>query len=168
MRFGEVVAAWLDLLEHEKRVKPSTLVDYRGMLAWPKGRERRAGERIMRAFGDCRLAEITTADVRRFLLGMDREGASARLVNKYRQVLHAVFVYAMRSDTFGLRENPAAETSRRPEDGTKPIETFEPDEVEAIVAAARAGLHRGRSDHNYSAETTAEWRRINERDAAML
>ena len=170
--FDDAVAAWLEHLQHEKRVKPSTLADYEVMLAQPKrtrgGGEKQRGARIMRAFGGRRLAAIETADVRRFLAELDRERVSARTVNKHRQVLHGIFEYARRSDTYGLRENPVSETSKRPERGAKPIETFEPAEVEAITAAAREGLHRPRPDHNFSAATRAEWQRMNEQDAAMF
>lgn len=169
--FDDAVAAWLEHLQHEKRVKPSTLADYEVMLAQPKrlrGKEKQRGARIMRDFGGRRLAAIETADVRRFLAGLDREKISARTVNKHRQVLHGIFEYARRSDTYGLRENPVSETTKRPEGGAKPIETFEPAEVQAIAAAARAGLHRPRPEHNFSASTRAEWRRVNEQDAAMF
>ncbi len=168
--FEDAVAAWLEYLEHEKRVKPSTLADYRVMVARPKGG--RTGEkrhaRLMRAFGGRRLADIDAAEVRRFLFDLDREHVSARSVNKHRQVLHGIFEYARRSDTFGLPLNPVSETTKRPEGGAKPIETFEPAEVEAIASAARAGLHRPRPDHDYSEETKAEWRRINEQDATLF
>jgi integrase len=169
--FDEAVYGWLEYLEHEKRVKPSTLADYRLMLVSPvepDGEDRRRGGRIMRAFGGRRLAGIDAADLRGFLAGLDREEISARTVNKHRQVLHAIFGYACRSDTFGLVENPVAATAKRPEGGAKPIETFEPAELEAIAAAARGGLHRPRPDHDFSAETRAEWRRVNEQDAALF
>jgi integrase len=92
-------------------------------------------------------------------------------VNIHRQVLHAMFEFARREDSFGLPGNPFAETTRRPEDGAKPIETFEPSEIVAVAAAARAGLHRRRSGYRhsvYSSETEHEWRRINEQDAGLL
>jgi hypothetical protein len=110
--FDDAAAAWLDYLEHEKRVKPSTLEDYRIMLADPsqprRGVQKRAA-RLMRAFGGTKLAAITTADVARFLAALDREDVSARTVNKHRQVLHAIFEYARRDDAFGLRETRSAE-----------------------------------------------------------
>jgi site-specific recombinase XerD len=78
------------------------------MLADPeephRGVQRRAA-RLMRSFGGARLASITTADVARFLAALDREGVSARTVNKHCQVLHAIFEYARRDDASGLREN---------------------------------------------------------------
>ena len=168
--FEDAVASWLEYLEHEKRVKPSTLADYRTMVARPKegSTNGRRHARLMRAFGGRRLADIQTADVRRFLFDLDREPVSPRSVNRHRQVLHGIFEYARRSDTYGLRENPVSETTKRPEGGTKPIETFEPVEVQAIATAAREGLHRPRPEHNFSATTKAEWRRVNEQDAAMF
>jgi len=169
--FSEAVDAWLAYLKTEKRVKPSTLAGYRRLLARPEGsRDARRG-RIMREFGESLLTEITTTDARRFLAKLDRQDISARTVNIHRQILHAIFEFARREDTFGLAGNPFAETTKRPEDGTKPIETFEPDEIAAVAAAARAGLHRRRSGYahsRYSEETEREWRRFNEQDAALF
>lgn len=170
-RFPEVVDGWLDYLETEKRVKPSTLAGYRKLLVDPEGsRDPRRG-RIMREFGQCVAIEITTTQARRFLAKLDREPISARTVNIHRQVLHALFEFAQREDSFGLPGNPFAGTTRRPEDGTKPIETFEPGEIVAIAEAARVGLHRRRSGYAhsvYSPETEREWRRINEQDASLI
>jgi integrase len=169
--FDDAAAAWLDYLEHEKRVKPSTLEDYRIMLADPakprRGVQGRAA-RLMRTFGGAKLASITTADVARFLAALDHEDVSARTVNKHRQVLHAIFEYARRDDAFGLRENPVSGTQKRPEGGANPIETFDPEEVHAIARAAREGLHRPRPKHDFSPPTVAEWERINEQDAALF
>jgi integrase len=168
--FGGAAAAWLDYLEHEKRVKPSTLEDYRLMLADPSEPRRGAQERsarLMRAFGGAKLSTVTTADIARFLAALDREDVSARTVNKHRQVLHAIFEYARRDDAFRLRENPVSRTEKRPEGGAKPVETFDPEEVHAIARAARVGLHRPRPPHDYSPDTVAEWQRINGQDAAM-
>ena len=122
----------------------------------------------MRAFGGTRLASITTADVARFLSDLDREAVSARTVNKHRQVLHAIFEYARRDDAFGLRENPVSGTEKRPEGGAKPIETFDPEEVHAVARAAREGKHRPRPAHDFSPATVAEWKRVNEQDAALF
>jgi integrase len=172
--FDDAAAAWLEYLEHELRVKPSTLRDYRYMLADPRAPQRRRGgkrersARIMKAFGGRELSSITTADVRRFLSTLDHADVSARTVNKFRATLHALFEYAMRSEAYGLRVNPARDTKKRPEGGAKPIDTFEPAEVRLIAKAAREGLHRDRPDHNFSPETVAAWQRSNERDAAII
>jgi integrase len=52
-----------------------------------------------------------------------------------------------------------------------PIQILEPWEVMRVADVARAGLHRhmqGYKHSKYSAETWAEWRRINEQDAALF
>jgi integrase len=172
--FDEAVEAWLDYLEHEKRAKPATMRGYRTMVcspqpSRPRGKPRKA--RLMRTFGGRKLADITTGDVNRFLSGLDLETISARQVNMHRQVLHSIFAFCMRPDTFGLRENPASMTLKRPEPGAKPIDIFEPAEVLAVAEAARLGKHRGQGGYThsrYSAETMAEWQRINEQDAALI
>jgi integrase len=171
-RFEHAVEVWLEHLEYEKRAKPSTLDRHRTMLAWPKaGRGKQRGARIMRAFAGRKLSSITTEDIRAFLAAMDREAVSARTVNIHRQVLHSIFEHARRKDTFNLRDNPAAGTAKRPEEGARPVETFEPEEIRAIAAAARAGLHRehgGYKHSTFSEETELEWSRINEQDAVFF
>jgi integrase len=122
----------------------------------------------MREFAGRKLRSITTQDIQRFLAGIDREDVSARTVNIHRQLLHSIFEHARRSDVFALRDNPVAGTRKRPEEGARPIETFEPDELRAIAEAARSSLHRTRPAHGYSEETNAEWQRINEQDAALF
>lgn len=169
--FPEAADAWLVYLETEKRVKPSTLAKYRALLVRPEGPRDRRLARIMREFGKRLLFDITVKDARRFLAKLDREGISARTVNMHRQVLHAIFEFARREEAFGLPSNPFAETSKRPEDGAKAIETFEPAEIVAVARATRGGLHRGRRGYahsRYSVETELEWRRINEQDAALF
>jgi integrase len=172
--FDDGVERWLEYLKNEKRAKPATIVGYEKMFCRPvasKKRGRPHKARLMRTFGGRRLAEIETADVARFLGDMDREGLSARMVNKHRAALHSVFEFARRRDTFGLRENPAAETTRRPEAGPAAIEIVEPWELMRIADVARTGLHRamwGYQHSEYSEETWAEWGRINEQDAALF
>jgi integrase len=169
--FHEVVDAWLDFLETEKRAKPSTLAGYRKLLVKPEGSPDPRRGRIMREFGGSVAIEITTKQARRFLAKLDRERIAARTVNIHRQVLHAIFEFARREDSFGFPANPFAGTTRRPEDGAKPIETFEPSEIIAVARAARAGLHRKRSGYQhsvFSSETEREWRRINEQDASLF
>jgi hypothetical protein len=125
----------------------------------------------MRAFGGCRLFDIDATDLRTFLARLDREDLSPHTVNIHRQVLHAIFEFARREETFALPDNPAAATSKRPEDGPSPVETFEPEEIRSIAEAARAGLHRRRSGYPqsvFSAETEREWRRINAQDASLF
>jgi integrase len=169
--FEEAADAWLEHLRTEKRVKPSTLVNYGILLAQPDDGPEPRKARIMRAFGGRGLFDISSKDVRTFLSRLDREELSPRTVNIHRQVLHAIFEFARREESFGLPDNPAATTSKRPEDGPAPVETFEPDEIRAIAAAARAGLHRRRSGYPnsiYSTDTQEEWQRIGDQDASLF
>jgi site-specific recombinase XerD len=98
--------------------------------------------RIIGAFGDQAAAEITTGDVSRFLRALDRADVSPRNVNKHRQVLSAIFTYAMREDTFALVANPAAATDKRKEMPAAALDFYEPEEVEALAQAAADGRHR--------------------------
>lgn len=167
--FPEVVDAWIVYLETEKRVKPSTLAGYKRLLVRPgRSRDLRRG-RIMREFEKRLLLDIKIEDARRFLAKLDREDISARTVNIHRQILHAIFEFAQRD--FGLSSNPFADTAKRPEDGAKPIETFEPDELLAIAEVARNGAHRRRGGYahsKYGPEAEREWWRTNEQDAALF
>jgi hypothetical protein len=85
--FDEVVAAWFEYLENEKRVKPSTLAGYRCLLAQPSGKPDQRGARIMRTFGGGPILEITVGAIKEFLSKLDREDISARTVNIHRQFM---------------------------------------------------------------------------------
>jgi integrase len=151
--------------------KPSTVRHYGALLAKPGDAHRKKGARIMRTFGGRPLFGIATKDVRQFLSRLDHEDLSPRTVNIHRQVLHAIFEYARREETFGLAENPVARTTKRPEDEAAPVETFEPEEIRAIAAAARAGRHRHRTGFRHavhSLETEREWQRINDQDPSLF
>ena len=110
---------WLMWLEQVRGAKPSTIRDYRTLLREPGERYKRgkgtSRGRIMDAFGDEQVAEVTTKDVSRFLRSLDAEGLTPRNVNKYRQVLGAMFAYACRADTFALASNPVEPTDKRRE-----------------------------------------------------
>ena len=115
--FADAVARWMHHLEFVKGVKPSTLADYRYLLALWARRRVTAGvppaARIMRAFGNRPLFEITPAEVGRYLASLDADPTiGPRTVNKHRQVLCTVFEHAMREDTSACRRTqPGARTS---------------------------------------------------------
>lgn len=137
---------WLHWLEHIRGAKPSTIRDYRVILREP-GRPHRRGSgksrgRILKAFGDALVAEVATADVSRFLRALDKEGLSARNVNKHRQVLHAMFGYATRSDTLDLLFNPVDRTDKRREPPLAALDYYEIEEVEALARVCEASGHR--------------------------
>jgi integrase len=167
--FDDVIDAFLEYQATEKRVKPSTLKNNRGLLSKPTGDPKQRGARIMRFFGGRELFGILTADIRRFLT-MDREDVSARTVNIHRQLLHALFEFARRPESFGLPDNPVSATSKRPEDGKKSVETFEPSEILKVAGAAKAGLHRcrpGYKNSQFSARSDREWHLANIQDGCL-
>lgn len=104
----------------------------------------RAGKaRIMSVFGGRTAASITTREVSRWLTQLDRDPElSSRAVNAHRAVMHGVFAFGGRADTFALPLNPVVGTEKRREPDPAEIVTYTPSEVLAIAEAARRGAHR--------------------------
>ena len=167
----ELAAQWLDYIAHEKGAKPATIQDYGYMLVEPGAPHRRgpgrSEGRIMKALGDRRAAKVTIADVATFLRGLEREGMSARSVNKHRELLGAMFSYAQREDTYALEHNPVTGTSKRREKPPAVLDFFEPEEIEALARAAGAGAHRGSQPAELDADEAA-WRTWEDRQDAEL
>jgi hypothetical protein len=67
----------------------------------------------MKRFGDRPHNEIDTREVSRFPRDLDEAGLTPRNVNKHRSVLHAIFNYAMKPDTYALESNPVTGTDVR-------------------------------------------------------
>jgi integrase len=168
--FAEAARAWREWAEHTKRLKPATLRGYDALLSPPGERPHMGGQRlarIMRAFGDRMIAKITTAEIERFLRGLDREGLDPRNVNAHRQALANVFEYACRADSFGLAVNPVRAVDKRREDYTKPPDTFTAEQVLALARAAREGKHVNGGRRWASGEEDPEQDRTNRQDAAL-
>ena len=115
VRFRALAHAWLVHVEKVKRIKPSTLRDYRFMLAEPGAAHRRGGGTvrglIMDELGDLPASKVTAADVERLLARVEAGGASPRTVNKHRQVLCAIFNFAAGlASRFDIAGNAAAAT----------------------------------------------------------
>jgi integrase len=168
--FADAVAAWRDYAEHTKRLKPASLRNYDAMLSLPGPRPRHGGERVARimlAFGDRRIAEITAADIERFLRGLDHEGLAARNVNSHRQALANVFEYACRADTFALPSNPVRGAEKRREDYTKPPGTFTAEHILALARAAREGRHVNGGRRWASKEKDVQQELANAQDAVL-
>jgi integrase len=169
--FRELAFEWLHFLEFEKGAKPSTLAGYRAMLTEPetphrRGRGKSAG-RLMEQFGDRRAKEITTREVADYLRALERAGAGPRKVNRHRQVVSAMYGYAMREDAHGFEHNPARGTSRRREPPPKVLDFYEPEEIEALARAAERGEHRDVSRLRYDEGETAARAAENRRDADL-
>lgn len=157
--FGMVARDWLDWLGSVKGARPSTLRDYRSLLAEP-GVAHRRGQgstrgRIMAAFGGRPAVSITTRDVSKFLRDLDSEAVSARTVNKHRQVLLAIFNYGRRADTFDLPANPVEGTDKRRELPPAALDYFEPDEIDKLAQAAADGAHRGEASGELGSDEIA-------------
>ncbi len=137
---------WLSWLSEVWGAKPSTVKDYGFLLREPgepfkRGAGKSAG-RIMKAFGDRPSADVTTAEVSRFLRSLDREGLTPRNVNKHREVLAAMFAYGCRSDTFALPVNPVDRTDKRRQPPPAALDYYEVEEVEALARCCEQGEHR--------------------------
>lgn len=137
---------WLHWLDHIRGAKPSTVRDYRTLLrepgvAFKRGTQKTRGL-IMAAFGDRPAAEVTTAEVNRFLRSLDEAGFSARNVNKYRQVLQALFSYAGRDDSLGLLINPVTRTDKCREPPLAALDYYEVEELEALARVCASSAYR--------------------------
>ena len=117
--FRAVAHGYLIWLEDVKGAKPSTLADYRYLLAEPGvPYKRRAGEsagHIMEALGDLSAAKVSVRDVDTLLATVSKTGRSARNVNKHRALVSAIFNYGIKDPAFSLPVNPAAPTDKRKE-----------------------------------------------------
>lgn len=169
--FRELAGEWMAYLEREKGAKASTLRDYRWLLAEPGQPHGRGAGRspglLMTEFGDRSARTITTREVAAYLRGLDTAGARPRTVNKHRQVISAIFGFAMREDTYGLTLNPAAATSKRREPPPAVLDFYEPEEVEALARAAAAGAHRQVAKLRIDAAESAARASENAQDAEL-
>lgn len=144
--FRNVAHEWLAWKRDVKGAAPSTLRDH-AILLRERGAPNRRGRgtasgRIMHWFGDEPIESVTTRDVSRFLRSLDREGLAPRNVNMHRAVLHAIFAYATKPDTYDLAANPVSATDVRYEPSPPPLNHYEVHEVDALARACEHGLHR--------------------------
>lgn len=152
LTFRALAADWLEHVTRVERIKPSTLADYRAILAEPDSARRRGkGTRrglMLSVLGDLPAADVTAHDVERVLRAIEDDGRSPRTVNKYRATIRAIFNYGIRyrADRYSLASNPAAETAARREDGQSRLEVFTIEEIEALARTAAAGTWRTRKD----------------------
>ena len=171
LTFRELGQEWLHFLEFEKGAKPSTLAGYRGMLTEPGVPHRRGSGatdgRLIAQFGDQRAKEISTREVANYLRALERSGASPRKVNRHRQVISAMYGYAMREDSHGFEHNPARATSKRREPPPAVLDFYEPEEIEALARSAERGAHRDVSKLEYDDAELAARDAENRQDADL-
>jgi integrase len=123
----------------------------------------------MAALGDKPPSEITTADVAALLDVVAAAGVSRRTVNRHREVVVAIFNYALRperTDRWGLRDNPAAATPKRREDGPGRLEVFSVEQVEALARSAASGAWR--TPRSYDTLTAEQARRDEDQQLGEL
>ena len=169
--FRELAGQWLEHLERERGAKPSTVRDYRLMLAEQGGPHRRGQGTyeglLMGTFGDRPVTKMTTREVSDYLRSLDKAGKLERTVNKHRQLLSAVFNYGLREDVAVVTANPVRATTKRREQPAAVIDFYEPEEIEAIARAAHDGKHRATTASELAAEERG-WREVEDRQDAEL
>lgn len=129
--FRTVALGYLQYLADVKGAKPSTLYDYRSMLAEPDA----ANGVVMSAIGGTPAAKVTTRQINELLVKIAEGGGSARTCNKYRSVIASIFAWGMRASTFGLPSNPAKEADRRRQPQTAALLYYSPEQVEQLACA---------------------------------
>lgn len=166
LSFRALAQAWLHHQEHVRRVKPSTLRDLQSVLAEPGVAHRRGGGttkgRVLARFGDQPAGSITVEQVDDFLDQLSEDNVSVRTVNRYREVMRAVFNFgATRRSTFGLTENPAAASTYRRQDTAARLEVFDVEQIEDLARTAASGLWRTRTTENGTdrRKSSATWAR---------
>jgi integrase len=122
--FADAAAEWLRFIEEDRERKPSTLRDYRSALK----------VHLLPAFGDRPLESITDDDIEAWRRSLPRE-LSNRMKNKLIIQLHGIFRRAR--SVWKLSANPVALIEKHPIRSSGGIEVFSPEEVWALVRAAR-------------------------------
>jgi integrase len=124
--FADAAAEWLRYVEQDRDVKPSTLTDYRSVVA----------SRLLPAFGSVPLEEMTPLRIEdwRASLGAGRP-LTNRTRNKAVTILGGIMERARK--VYGLPSNPVRDVEKLREryDATR-FDFYSPEEVWALVRAA--------------------------------
>jgi integrase len=141
--FRELAGAYMDWLANVRSAKPSTLRDYRSVLAEPDQAYRR-GEgstlgRVMGALGDRPAGEVATRDVEALLASVAADGVSPRTVNKVREVVSSIYSFGIKKKLVTITENPAAAADKREAPKPGPLAYYSAEEVEALARAMESG-----------------------------
>jgi integrase len=120
---ADAAAEYMRYIEHDRRRKPSTVQGYRWII----------DAQIGPALGRLRLEDVTTEQVERWLTAMDCKAASRR---KALVILHGIFQRARK--VHRLASNPVSAVEKPPLARSGDIQVFSPDEVWALIRAARS------------------------------
>ncbi len=161
--FAEAAREWLRYVEHDRKRRPSTIVDYRWIVE----------RRLLPAFGSLALESITTQRIDAWRVELvaaggiaDGEALSARTINKYLGVMHSILKRAQR--TYGLAANAAAWAERQPVTRSGDFDVLSAAEVEALARVAREGRHRKPPKHPTGLEWRAKLRQQDQQDGAIF
>jgi integrase len=123
--FADAAAEWLRYVEHDRKRRPSTLADYKGVVKHALEPE----------FGDLALEAITPERIDAYRARLvDKGRLSPRTINKRLVVMHGILRRAMR--VYGLRTNAVALVDRQPLRRSGEFAVLQPAEVEALARAA--------------------------------
>jgi integrase len=128
--FADAAAEYLRYIADDRGRKTSTVEDYRSIVT----------VHLLPAFGQMRLEDVSPAVVEAFQARLAyREHRGRRITprtrNKLLNVLHGVFSRAR--CVWGLPANPVASVERHPQRSSGEIEVYSPEEVWALVRAAK-------------------------------
>lgn len=143
----QLAQEWHQWLQDVRGAAPSTVENYEYMLREPgqkakRGKHKSHG-RIMKRFGNKRAIDVTAKDVSDWLRQLEtKEHLKPRNVNAHRTLLHSIYAYGQRIDTYTLPANPVGPTDRRREPPAAHVNYYEAEEVEALARAATQGAHR--------------------------
>ena len=123
--FAEVCEEWLRHGERERRLKPSTVIDYRSSTS----------ARILPALGPTPVDAVSTGDLEVWRQGLLAGGElSHRTINKLLMIVGAVFEWARRRGL--IANNPARNLDKLKEPRYDDLDFYDPDEVWQLVRAA--------------------------------
>jgi integrase len=123
--FADASAEWLRYVEHDRKRRPSTVADYRGVIA----------HALDPAFGTLPLEQVTSERIDGYRSRLVAEGRlSARTINKHLVILHGIFRRAMR--VYRIPANPVAVVDRQPLRRSGEFSVLTAAEVEQLTRAA--------------------------------
>jgi len=124
--FADAATEWLRYVVHDRKRRPSTLADYRGVV----------NHALVPEFGDFALETITPERIDTYRARLVDEGRlSPRTINKRLVIMHGILRRAMR--VYGLRTNPSALVDRQPLRRSGEFAVLHPAEIDALGRAAK-------------------------------
>lgn len=155
--FEEAAREWLRYVQHDRRRRATTMVDYRHVVE----------SALIPAFGELPLAELTAEMIDAFRVALVAEGRlGPRTINKYLVLLNGIMKRAQRH--WGLTVNPAAGVERQPVRRSGDFRVLSAEQVTQLVDTVRAGRHHGQAQRELTAVELAARAEQDRQDAALL